>query len=785
MRNEYRLFDFKDRLPLTFSLIQFDSIFSHMHSYAEIVIVLDGGFQVSIGKDTFYAKEDDIFIINSKTLHSAIADTKATVLSLFINQKGFGLSDEEINSIVFNLNSMRDGLTGKIKEIRYLVYSIIKYNSIENVDSIYTNRAIAFSLFAQLVNNFSVDVTQGKKQDTTMDFYNEISSYINDHYKEGLTLSGLADRFQYSLAYLSRLFRKAFSMTFLEYYTMVRINYSLDDLVSSSKTLDEIAAENGFEDTRSYARAFKQLHNGVLPSQYRKAHRDKRSTFDVESISKKYLNIILRKYDEYLVESKHVPQTLALKKEAIDIKADDPCESISPLQTKILDVGSCKILVYSELRDRVTSLQNHVGFEYLTLKDLFNQTLRLFIKMEDGSYLLSESIFDSLLSYAKRNYLKPYFRFEYDFSMGKDRYLFFVRSILEYLLSHMDVQDCKGWMFSFTYTGLLKDISVKERDEFFSSVLECQRLFSKSLPSSYLVSPSFAREDLHSEAFKAFDVFCMKNRMRFDCFSFGYLPKDGKFLEENKHGLNEFVKSLPSGCFFSPGDVIVEDFGFTGQVSLLNDTIFASSFLAQSLIDNVMSLKAIVKDCAFDPYGYEVQKNPFVGKGGLVTYDGIKKASYNVYLFFSRLGDRLLKRGKNFIATVKGNKIVLLLNNFVMYEGNADSQDFDGDRYQVFKASRNREFHFDIENLKVDEVRIKTSSISRSGGSSYDASLKIGAFRDMKREEIEALRELSHIPFTVGRKKVNQGLVSLDFVVEPLEVKLVEIECLDRMILVR
>lgn len=55
----------------------------------------------------------------------------------------------------------------------------------------------------------------------------------------------------------------------------------------------------------------------------------------------------------------------------------------------------------------------------------------------------------------------------------------------------------------------------------------------------------------------------------------------------------------------------------------------------------------------------------------------------------------------------------------------------------------------------------------------------------MKREEIEALRELSHIPFTVERKKVNQGQVALDFVVEPLEVKLVEIECLDRMISVK
>ena len=72
-----------------------------------------------------------------------------------------------------------------------------------------------------------------------------------------------------------------------------------------------------------------------------------------------------------------------------------------------------------------------------------------------------------------------------------------------------------------------------------------------------------------------------------------------------------------------------------------------------------------------------LSKNPFSGAPGLLTYNNIKKASYNAYVLFSKLGDKLLKKSNNYSVTLKDNNIVILINNYNHYADlYADSQYF-------------------------------------------------------------------------------------------------------------
>ena len=53
MREEESIVKFSSKIPLSFSVIKFDSVFLHMHSNPQLIIVLDGEFDVKIGEETF------------------------------------------------------------------------------------------------------------------------------------------------------------------------------------------------------------------------------------------------------------------------------------------------------------------------------------------------------------------------------------------------------------------------------------------------------------------------------------------------------------------------------------------------------------------------------------------------------------------------------------------------------------------------------------------------------------------------------------------------------------
>lgn len=166
-----------------------------MHSNPQIVIVLDGEIEVQINEERFIAKENDIFLINQRVFHSMQAKENALVLSVLIDQYGFGLDQQEADNLYFNLNSIKTPDNTRIESIKYLLYSIVKFNTMENINSIYTNRAITYSLFAQLMNDFKLDITESNQKIASYDTITKITAYVHDNYKNKLSLQFLGRAF--------------------------------------------------------------------------------------------------------------------------------------------------------------------------------------------------------------------------------------------------------------------------------------------------------------------------------------------------------------------------------------------------------------------------------------------------------------------------------------------------------------------------------------------------------------------------------------------------------------
>lgn len=786
MKKEIRLLDFNNRIPMTFSVLYFDTIYRHMHSYPELIIVLKGEFDVEIKDRHYHAKEDDIFIVNAKELHSFKAKEEAMVLSLFIDPKAFGMTDEEVLSFAFHLNTMESGKLPKASEIRNLAYSIIKYNSVENVNSAYTNRAIAYSLFAQLVNNFSVDISESGNSASATDLYNELSVYINEHYKENISLASLAEHFHYSVGYLSRYFKQTFNANFVYYYDLVRVNYSIDDLVNNNLTIDEIAQIHGFDEARNYVRAFRSVFKGMTPSEYRKGYKVQKKTINLENLSKEALDIILQKYDAYTTERNRKTGDVKVIDEIISVENSEKLPELDNPGNMILDVGPFSVLIFAEIREEIAKMVDTCHYQYLVIKNIFSKRAGLFKKTtgEAEGFSICYPVLETMLAFFSQLKVKPYFRFEYDEKEESYQdFIAFTSFFMEWMKNSLPKEERKGWMISFGCKGSFTKMRKSEMHELMHGVTELYRYKQKNLSEMISVSPSFTRNDAYENGFIPEALECFRQaRVFFRYMSFRFLnPEDSDYIQLDKNEVHDFVAYLKENKFYDGNDLFLEEINFTSKTDLLNDTLFSSNYFAKLLIDNSDNAKALTKSAFADSYPYDLSSNPFNGGPGFITYNRIHKASYNAFVLFSMLGKYLVKKSKNFIITKDDrHRLILLVNNYNHYADLYSKNEYyaltDRDRYKCFAKSRTINFEFTFKDVNRNSARIKTYYLSKDSGSPYDRTFSIGRIEDMTREERKALMSLSNIKYTIDRQKIKDGELILSLTCNPFETKLIEIE---------
>lgn len=95
----------------------------------------------------------------------------------------------------------------------------------------------------------------------------EIITYINYHLLEDLSLTSVAERFNFSIAYLSRKFRKETGLTFTEFIAEKRIALAKLYLQTGYKNITKLSHVLRFHDCSYFIKVFKKSV-GVTPTQY-------------------------------------------------------------------------------------------------------------------------------------------------------------------------------------------------------------------------------------------------------------------------------------------------------------------------------------------------------------------------------------------------------------------------------------------------------------------------------------------------------------------------------------
>lgn len=95
-----------------------------------------------------------------------------------------------------------------------------------------------------------------------------IKDYIDAHYTEpDLSLQVVADHFNYSVAYISRIFSEYGQFNYLEYISAKRVELAKKLMRTTSLSVKDVAARCGIDSMVTFRRVFKK-YAGVLPSEY-------------------------------------------------------------------------------------------------------------------------------------------------------------------------------------------------------------------------------------------------------------------------------------------------------------------------------------------------------------------------------------------------------------------------------------------------------------------------------------------------------------------------------------
>lgn len=97
-----------------------------------------------------------------------------------------------------------------------------------------------------------------------------IYKYINENFKNKITLDALAGRVHLDAAYLSRIFKKKFGIPPIEYVIRQRLDYARSLVLNTDMTATQIASYCGYNNVSFFIAAYKKEY-GFTPCRHRQA----------------------------------------------------------------------------------------------------------------------------------------------------------------------------------------------------------------------------------------------------------------------------------------------------------------------------------------------------------------------------------------------------------------------------------------------------------------------------------------------------------------------------------
>lgn len=240
----------------------------HWHRGVELNLVTKGRILYNVDGETREMRPGDWNIINSGELHANSWVSREDVFQgvAVIISRSF-LDEWMGKDVYFAMPGNREiesEITEALRQLGALKKKEASFWRIAVMEKMY--RLLYLLGKYCLVTNEATE-----RKSSTLETVKQILNYIDEHYKENVSLAVVAEQFHYSTAHLSRVFKEHIGSNFYDYLQNVRLLNVVNDIKNDQAALlTDCALENGFPNVKSFINTFKRMY-GCTPSQWKKS----------------------------------------------------------------------------------------------------------------------------------------------------------------------------------------------------------------------------------------------------------------------------------------------------------------------------------------------------------------------------------------------------------------------------------------------------------------------------------------------------------------------------------
>ncbi|MDB2181439.1 AraC family transcriptional regulator [Citrobacter farmeri] len=243
----------------------------HVHdNETELIYVKKGIVRLIIDSSLYVAHEDDIVVVERGRLHAVTSDVNAPATTYTCALYGFRFQGWEENQLLQS-HSCPVVAVGQGKEVIKSIFNELSVMLPQSKNGLTSSvcDAFAYALTVLFHENFknAYRSEQGHiKKDVLI---KDILVYLNNNYREKITLEQLSKKFRASVSYICHEFTREYHISPINYVIQRRMTEAKFALTNTDYSQAEISWRVGYENVDHFAKLFLR-HVGCSPGDYRK-----------------------------------------------------------------------------------------------------------------------------------------------------------------------------------------------------------------------------------------------------------------------------------------------------------------------------------------------------------------------------------------------------------------------------------------------------------------------------------------------------------------------------------
>nr|WP_243269596.1 AraC family transcriptional regulator [Clostridium sp. 1001270J_160509_D11] len=249
---------------------------SHWHDDLEFIVILEGKMSYEINGERIEISQGEGLFINSRQLHNGFSDEKqeckfiCIVLHPSILCANEWFENKYIKSLLYKNELEYIILKEEVSwQKRILDLLIDMYQSVDDELIYFKVQQSFFEICEIIFRNKDICVNSHNFNSLKLNTLKDMIGFIQKNYNKKITLIDIASSGNCCKSKCSAIFKELLKQSPNQYLIDYRLDRSRNLLLSTDKTILEIAIEVGFNSSSYYCEAFRKKYS-TSPTQYRK-----------------------------------------------------------------------------------------------------------------------------------------------------------------------------------------------------------------------------------------------------------------------------------------------------------------------------------------------------------------------------------------------------------------------------------------------------------------------------------------------------------------------------------